>query len=148
MEDNFTTQLSEIEKAELETLEGIIGREMKSFMAVGNALLTIRDNRLYREEFKTLKDYCRARWGLSISYAKYLISGSQVAANLATTVALCTTCEIQPIHERQVRALIALEPDQQREVWEAAVKTAPAGKIVTYEQVKALVTRLIGPAPP
>ena len=33
-----------------QTLEGISGREMKSFMAVGKALLTIRDQRLYREQ--------------------------------------------------------------------------------------------------
>ncbi|MGP8106294.1 MAG: hypothetical protein ACLQLE_10435 [Desulfobaccales bacterium] len=54
---------------ELETLEGVIAREMGSFMAVGNALLTIRDNRLYREGFKTFGDYCRGKWGVGKSYA-------------------------------------------------------------------------------
>ncbi len=58
-----------------------------------------------------------------------------------------TPCEIQPIHEQQVRPLIALEPNQQREVWEKAVKTAPAGKAVTFKHVKATVKELIGPAP-
>jgi hypothetical protein len=107
---------------------------MKSFIAVGNALLTIRDRRLYREGFKTFMEYCNARWGMGRAYANYLISGSQIAANLATPVALCTPCEIQPIHEKQVRLLAHLEPDQQREVWEEAVKTAPVGK-VTYKKI-------------
>ncbi|MBU4233281.1 MAG: hypothetical protein L6277_12125 [Desulfobacterales bacterium] len=35
-------------------------------------------------------------------------------------------CEIQPVHERQVRPLAVLEPNEQRDVWEVAVRTAPA----------------------
>lgn len=128
------------EKAELDTLEGIIGREMGSFMAVGNALLTIRNSKLYREEFKTFEDYCRGRWGVSRAYANCVIGASTVADNLATCVA-------KPTNEYQLRPLVSLEPAQQRTVWEEAVKTAPAGKAVTYTQVKALVTELIGPAP-
>ncbi len=65
MKDHLTTN----ERMELETLEGVIAREMGSFMAVGNALLTIRDNRLYREGFKTFGDYCRGKWGVGKSYA-------------------------------------------------------------------------------
>jgi hypothetical protein len=66
-------------------------------------------------------------------YAHELISGSQVATNLLTPVHLCTPCEIQPTSERQIRPLTPLEPAQQREVWEEAVKTTPAGK-VTYKK--------------
>jgi hypothetical protein len=41
-------------------------------------------------------------------------------------------CEIQPINERKLRPLAALEPEQQCEVWEEAVRSAdgegePAG---------------------
>ena len=94
-------------------------------MDVGNALLTIRDQGLYRE-FKTFDDYCKAKWGMAKSYAHYLVSGSQVAANLVLPRGnLYTPCEIQPIHEKQVRPLRVLEPAQQRTVWDEAVKTAP-----------------------
>jgi hypothetical protein len=119
---------------------------MGSFIAVGRALQTIRDQRLYREGHKTFKDYCNDKWGVGRAYANYLIGGSQVAANLATAVALCTPCEIQPIHERQVRPLTILDPAQQCEVWEEAVRSAD-GKVVTYKRVKALVDELVGPAP-
>jgi len=115
-------------------------------MAVGKALLTIRDARLYREEFKTFMEYCQKKWGVGKTYASYLIGGSRVAVNLATAVALYTPCEIQPIHEQQVRPLSQLEPAQQCEIWEEAVRSAD-GKVVTYKLVKALVAELIGPAP-
>ena len=77
---------------------------MKSFVAVGRALFTIRDSKLYREEFKTFNEYCNVRWGMGKSYAGYLISGSQVAVNLLTHDdhpggQLCTPCEIQPTSE-------------------------------------------------
>ena len=147
-EDLLENTLTINEKAELGTLEGIISREMGSFMAVGNALFTILDRRLYREEFKTFNDYCKGKWGMGRSYAHYLVTGAKVAANLLSTREdLYTPCEIQPFFEKQVRPLSQLEPEQQCDVWEEAVRIAD-GKVVTYKQVKALVTELIGPAPP
>jgi hypothetical protein len=106
---------------------------MGSFVAVGRALLTIRVQGLYREGFKTFNDYCKGKWGMAKSYAYYLVTGSQVAANLATPVAMMSPCEIQPIHEKQVRPLGQLEPEQQCEVWEEAVRSAD-GKVVIYNQ--------------
>ena len=104
---------------------------MGSFIAVGKALLTIRDRRLYREGYKTFKDYCNEKWQMGKSHANSLIRGSQVATNLATTVALCTPCEIQPTHERQLRPLTILEPAEQRDVWEEAVRSAD-GKVCHF----------------
>jgi hypothetical protein len=142
-----TGELTADEREKLKTLEGIIGREMGSFVAVGKALFTIRDTLLYREEFKTFPAYCTGKWGLGRHQAYNLIRGSQVAANLLTRVNTLHPCEIQPVHEKQVRPLSILEPDQQCEVWEEAVRSAD-GKVVTYKLVKALVVELVGPAPP
>jgi len=86
------------------------------------------------------------------AHAARLITGSQVAVNLrqecnvmphGTTL---PACEIQPTSEYQIRPLAILDPGQQCEVWEEVVRTAD-GKVVTYQQVKALVAELIGPAP-
>ena len=140
-----TGELTGDERAEFEALEGVIGREMGSFVAVGNALFTIRERRLYREGFKTFADYSRQKWGISRRYAVNLITGSQVVANLGARAPLCTPCEIQPINEAQVRPLAVLEPDQQCEVWEEAVRSAD-GKIVTLKLVKGLVEARIGPS--
>jgi hypothetical protein len=114
---------------------------MGSFMAVGIALQTIKERKLYREGFKTFEDYCRAKWAMGRTYAHYLVNGSQVVANLFTRVNI-----LQPINEKQIRPLTVLEPEQQCEVWEEAVRSAD-GKIVTFKQVKALVKELTAPAP-
>jgi hypothetical protein len=113
-----------------QTLEGINGREMKSFVAVGNALLTIRDRKFYREQYRNFKAYCADKWGMSRQYSYNLIAGAQVADNLSATAdnfnALVKT---QPTSEYQIRPPSILEPAQQGEVWEEAVKTAPGGKV-------------------
>jgi len=114
-------------------------------VAVGNALFTIRERRLYREKFKSFKAYCNEKWVMSKQQAIRLINGSQVVANLAPHGALCTTCEIQPINEAQVRPLTVLEPDQQCEVWEEAVRSAD-GK-VTSKHVANTGKELTAPAP-
>jgi len=105
----------------------------------------------HREEFKTFNDYCKGKWVMAKSYAFYLVKKSLVPVNLLTHGVhpggrLCAPCEIQPINAKQIRSLTVLEPNQQCEVWKEAVRTAD-GKIVTYQQVKALVAELIGPAP-
>jgi hypothetical protein len=148
-ERGMPESLSTKEKGDLSTLEVIIGQGMKSFMEVGKALLTIREQRLYREEFKTFDAYCAERWGMGKQHANRLISGSQVAANLvASHDALCTPCEIQPTSEYQLRPLAVLAPKRQREVWEEAVKTAPTGGGPSYKNVRAKVIEAIGPYPP
>jgi hypothetical protein len=123
LKDSLTIQLTENEKVELETLEGIIQREMGSFINVGRALETIRDQRLYREEFKTFAAYCREKWGVSKDHATRLITGSKIADNLIPRGILCTPCEIKPTSEFQIRPLSGLEPAQQVEVWEEAVRS-------------------------
>jgi hypothetical protein len=39
--------------------------DMEQFLKVSRALKTIRDKRLFREEFRTFDEYCRAKWGKS-----------------------------------------------------------------------------------
>ena len=39
--------------------ESVISKGLKTFSDVGNALLAIRDGRLYREQFPTFEEYCQ-----------------------------------------------------------------------------------------
>jgi len=135
-------ELTANERVKFKALEGVIKQEMESFVAVGNALLTIRDAKLYREKYRNFPEYCVAKWGFGRAYANRLITGSQVATNLAPRGADFDTL-VKPINEKQVRPLAILEPDQQCEVWEEAVRSAD-GKIVTFKQVKALVEARTG----
>ncbi|MBK8035336.1 MAG: hypothetical protein IPK17_38690 [Chloroflexi bacterium] len=90
------------------------------------ALLTIREKRLYRAEFKTFEEYCQARWGLQNERARLLMRGAEAVDNIAATP---TIVGVLPANEAQVRPLIALTPDQQRAAWQTVVETAPNGKI-------------------
>ena len=120
---------------------------MGSFLAVGNALLTIRDRRLFREQYRSFNEYCNVRWGMGKNYANRLISGSQVAANLSAHADnFSPLVKILPTSEYQVRPLTRLEPDQQREAWNKANETAPNGK-VTSKHIANTVKELTAPAP-
>lgn len=61
----------------LESCEAVIERGLATFVEVGNALLTIRDRRLYRQSHDTFEDYCRERWGFVASRARQLIGAAE-----------------------------------------------------------------------
>ena len=88
----------------LEDLEIIIGRGLQSFFEVGQALATIRDNNLYKAEYKTFENYCRLRWQLTPQHA-----GRQIKA--AEIVKIIEPIGSIPIAESQVRPLFDLNPD-------------------------------------
>jgi hypothetical protein len=111
------------EATQLARLEETIERGLKTFVDVGNALLEIRDKRLYRVEHGTFEDYCRERWAISRPRAYQLIEAAEAVNGLSTIV------DILPANESQARPLTQLEPEQQREAWARAVETAPEGKL-------------------
>ena len=55
------SELSVVEVQRLEALESVIDAGMQTFVHVGNALLEIRDNRLYRNTHRTIEEYCQER---------------------------------------------------------------------------------------
>jgi len=71
----------------------------------------------------SFEHYCRERWQFARNYANKLIASSQVIENLNKGT-------IVPKTESQARPLTKLEPEQQKEVWEKAVQTAPEGKSI------------------
>jgi hypothetical protein len=109
--------ISEIEQ--LKAHEATITAGLQTFYEVGNALLTIRDGRLYRLDFRTFEEYCCSKWGMVASRARQLIGAASVVANIegVTNVTLS--------NEAQARALASLASESQQLVWEYAVKAAP-----------------------
>lgn len=99
----------------LSHLERIIERGFATYVEVGQALLEIRDERLYRETFSTFESYCRERWGLKRAHAYRQIEAAQVAAELSPI-------GDTPANESQARALTPLrdEPEQMAEAWAEA----------------------------
>lgn len=111
--------LGDHEKAKLHALELTIqnGKD-----AIGKALATIRDGRLYREAHPSFKAYCQERWGISNRHANRQIMSFEVQSILGPMGPA-------EIPERQARELAPLldDPERMREVYETA-KEATGGK--------------------
>jgi hypothetical protein len=123
--------LSQTEALALKACEYTIEKGFATFVQVGNALLEIRDEKLYRQDYGTFEEYCRQRWGIERAHAYRLINASKVAGNVSPIG------DIQPTSESQVRPLAKLEPEEQREVWEKATQANPNP---TAKQIRVLVT--------
>lgn len=136
----YLARLSSIEAGELEEYEAIIERGLRTFREVGDALLHIRDRRLYRAHHSTFEAYCRKRWGMSRPRAYQMIEAAGVVGQLSTNV------DILPANEAQARPLTRLLPEQQAPAWQRAVETAPNGK-VTAAHVQRIVEEEFAPRP-
>lgn len=129
-----------IELSRLQECERVIERGLKTFTDVGNALLEIRDSKLYRAEYGTFEDYCRDRWGWERRHAYRMIEATQAVENVSNWTQLPP-----PANEAQARPLTKLEPEQQREVWQQVIDTAPMG-VITAAHVQNVVDDYIAPA--
>jgi hypothetical protein len=115
----------------LATLERIIEAGLATFIGVGNALAAIRDERLYRANHTTFERYCKGRWQMGRHNANELIRLAAVAENLGEI-------SPKPTIASQVRPLVDLEPEQQREAWKKATETTANP---TAKQVEAAITK-------
>ena len=98
-----------IVKQDLETLEGVIKKNLAAFYEVGRALMEIRDRRLYKEVkgYKTFEEYCRVEWDFSKTHANRLIESTK-------TIEVLTPIGVKaPTTESQTRPLTQLEPDEE-----------------------------------
>ena len=111
------------EVSQLAKHETTIKRGLSTFVEVGTALFSIRDARLYRNDYKTFEEYCCQRWSMSRIHAHRLIEAVEVTKNLLPMG------NIFPVNERQLRPLAQLPAEQQAAAWQQAVDTAPEGKI-------------------
>lgn len=130
------------EQSELAALEAVIERGLNTFVEVGNALLQIRESKLYRA-FGTFEDYCRVRWGMVASRARQLIAAAEITENIKSV----TVVTLLPQTESQARPLAQLEPEQQREAWSRAVETAPNGKVTAAHVAQVVGEIKTGSAP-
>ena len=107
-------------------LERVIESGLQTFHDVGNALLEIRESRLYRDSHGTFEDYCKERWGFVASRARQLIGAAEVINNLQSVT------NVTPANEGQARALAKFDPDLQPAVMKVADAFSKAtGKPVT-----------------
>ena len=120
-EQSSETALSATEQQSLERCEQDIECGIKSFVAVGTALATIRDNRLYRQTHDTFEAYCKERSHIGRSYANKQITAAALVKELGTTV------PILPTSESHVRALLQFDEGDRPQVWRAVVNNISSG---------------------
>lgn len=120
------------ERGRLEQLEVIIECHVPGLLELGRALMEIRDSHLYREHYRTFKEYCNVRWGISRPRAYQAIEHVEVIKNLSTIVdkkdlpSECVT-----------RTLGRYLPDHQLELWTRAAKIAGSHKITSAHITRA-----------
>lgn len=61
--DEMTEPLADSERKELVKLEVVVSKGFFHMRECLEALLVIRDKRLYREDYPTFKEYCQEKWG-------------------------------------------------------------------------------------
>lgn len=104
--------LSKAEADRLEDCEYIIERGLTTFVAVGNAMLEVRERKLWRGAYKSFEEWVETRFEVGRRQADRTIAASQV-------VVLLDGVEVKPRSEAVARELVPLrdEPGELQSAW-------------------------------
>jgi hypothetical protein len=135
------TALTPGEARHLAALERRIEKGVAIFHEVGQALLDIRDQRLYRQSHETFEAYLRDRWDMARDRA-YQLMGAAEVVNVVPE---------GPVNEAQARELVPVMhnqgPEVATEVWrEAKAIAQEAGRPVTAQTVRQVAKQRLAPA--
>lgn len=121
------------ERARLVEREDTIEQHLNAYWEVGEALMEIRDRRLYREKYDTFTEYCHYRWGFTDSRARQFVIAAEIHAEVKTV----TTVTLE--NEGQARAVNSLPVSIRAD----AVTNAAANGKVTAAAIKQEGEKLI-----
>jgi hypothetical protein len=126
--------LSAEEKALLKKHELVISKGLQTFVAVGEALLDIRDKKLYRGQYKKFEGYCKERWGIAKSQAYRIMEAAEMVGDLSPNGGQMIE------NERQARALAAVPPHLREQVLQ---RIKDRGESVTEQVVTQITLALL-----
>jgi hypothetical protein len=134
--------LTSQETRRLRELEKAIDRSLDTFLECGEALLEIRTSRLYRSTHDRFSDYCRDRWGLSLSRTNQIIRSVEVVQIITNAFPQDATL-LEETGEHSLRPLSRLEPELQTAVWQLIrhLEERPVG--TTIERVVSTIREAI-----
>jgi hypothetical protein len=112
------------EEIEFQQCETIVREGWGHFARVGEALVRIRDKKLYKNEHHTFELYCRERWGFGRSQGLRYIAAAQIHQTLGTIPSIP-----MPECEAQIRPLIGLPVDQAQQAWLHALSWSREGYV-------------------
>jgi hypothetical protein len=135
------TALTSAEQQLLQQHERTIERGLQTFYAVGTALVSIREQKLYRATHEDFENYCAERWGISKRHAYRLMDSAGVMHNLESDQLVT-----QPANEAQTRPLAKLPAEEQGAAWQEAVERS-GGKPTARHVEEVVKERTQPPAP-
>jgi hypothetical protein len=120
----------------LQQCEGAISKGAEAFVAMGQALRRIRDERLYEGRYESFSEYCEKRWQWSRSQAYYLMSAAE-----AFSVIEESAPPILPVNPRQIRSIASVPNESKPAVWDRAIALADDAGVEepTHKHVEAAV---------
>ena len=132
--------LDRLQIRKLQQCEAIVCRAIADDFAAGRALITIRDERLYRRTHRTFEEYCRSRWLFSRTHVNRLINMAKILDLLAPIGAIVENAY-------QVRPLSGLSAEAVPKAWQMAEVLADGGK-VTERHVRQAAIKFRGKSEP
>lgn len=95
----MSKELTVAEQSRLKSLEAKVDAGITSSLSAGDALRQIRDEKLYRQDYRSFDDYLQERWGCGKRYAYRIISAFEVREKLPEPVAskLRTEGQLRPL---------------------------------------------------
>lgn len=139
--ENVTGDLTPAESRHLLMLERRIERGLQTFREVGEALVEIRDKRLFRMSHPTFEAYVGERWQLARARAYQLMGAAEVAKVLGPSGG-------DLVNEAQARELVPLlhtDPKLVPKAWEEIKAT---GQPITAPSIRKVAARVVGAPPP
>ena len=138
--------LTASEQEELDRCEKTISKGWNSFIEVGEALLKIRDAKLYRDSHERFEDYCREKLQYQKSQAYRLMDAARVVRLISPIGEVSADGVMHPTCEAQVRPLVGLKDHDIKTVWQKAAATAqaeerPITARLVQTQVRAITPR-------
>lgn len=112
----------------LAILEGTIETGLSSFVLVGEALIEVRDSKLYRLNYSTFEAYLKGRWKLSRTRGYELIDAANVSA-IADIANEAQARELAPVlkeHGPEVAAAVMAEASANGKPTAQTVRAAAA----------------------
>jgi DNA modification methylase len=111
-------ELIEFTQTEEKRYHELKNRCKAAWIDFANAIIEIRDSKLYRVEYNTFEDFCNSELAVSVRYAQMLTASAEVVANITNA----NNCSHLPQTESQTRPLTRLEPELQPIVWADVVE--------------------------
>lgn len=113
---------------ELASQEARIAAGLSAFVEVGDALLKIKEAKLYRQNYPSWETYLQNRWGMSDSQSTRLISASQICREIAGAGVT------PPAIESHARELRSVPEGERAKVWAEITTEIPVDEL-TAEQI-------------